>query len=94
MCLSGLASVSRWFANLLGVASVAIIYLALSPSCVFPSPLSYISMMEAIAQHEVCDPLGVSWEQAGMGSRDRTHLLESQAPLFTTGSLAPLTSSP
>ena len=36
-------------------------------------------MMEAIAQHEVCDPLGVSWEQAGMGSRDRTHLLESQA---------------
>ena len=35
-------------------------------------------MMEAIA-HEVCDPLGVSWEHAGMGSRDKTYLLESQA---------------
>ena len=57
---------------------MVIIYLALSPSCLCPSPLSYISMMEAIA-HEVCDPLGVSWEHAGMGSRDRTHLLESQA---------------
>ena len=78
MCLSGLASDLRWFANLLGVAGVTIIYLALSLSRLFPSPLSYISMMEAIA-HEVCDPLGVSWEQAGMGSRDRTHLLESQA---------------